>query len=40
MLLALEGTAVYICQWNREQGQITHHSHSKCTPVETAENCR
>jgi len=37
MLLASEGTAVYICQWNRQQGQITYQSHSNSKPGETAE---
>ena len=39
MLLALQGTAGYISQSNKQEGQITCHSHSNSKPVETAENC-
>jgi len=39
MLLALQGTAGYISQLNKQEGQITYHSHSNSKPVETAENC-
>jgi len=28
MLLALQGTAGYISQSNKQEGQITYHSHS------------
>jgi len=31
--------AGYISQLNKQEGQITYHSHSKSKPVETAENC-
>jgi len=39
MLLALQGTAVYISQSKKQEGQITYHSHNNSKPVETAENC-
>jgi len=39
MLLALQGTAAYISQSNKQEGQITYHSHSNSKPAETAENC-
>jgi len=39
MLLALQGTAGYISPSNKQEGQITYHSHSNSKPVETAEIC-
>jgi len=39
MLLELQGTAGYISQSNKQQGQVTCHSHGNSKPVETAENC-
>jgi len=39
MLLALQGTGGYISQSNKQEGQITYHSHSNSRPVETAEYC-
>jgi len=39
MLLALQGTAGYISQSDKEEGQITYHSHGNSRQVETAENC-
>ena len=39
MLLALYGTAGYISQSNKLEGQITYHSHNNSKLVETAENC-
>ena len=39
MLLALLGMGGYVPQSDKQEGQITHHSHSNSKPVETAENC-
>jgi len=33
------GTAGYISQSNKQEGQITYHSHSNSKVVGTAENC-
>jgi len=37
-LLALQGTAGYISQSNKQEGQITYQSHSNSKLAETAEN--
>jgi len=39
MLPALQGTAGYTSQSNKQEGRITYHSHSNSRPVQTAENC-
>jgi hypothetical protein len=39
MLLMLSETAAYISQPNKQESQITYHSHSNSQQAETAENC-